>query len=493
MQQVSRSIEHYRRIFSERTSEELRQLAHIKRFMERLVADSVFRDKLRDNIDNPRAVTDEYGIDADPEQMLPLFNTKYIKYRLTEEEAQWPLALAWDDYIHQMMTHRDMIRDLGDCPDANPAFDAWRQRQIKRSMSELGASGPSITHPIVAYELSKGCTVGCWFCGISADRFQSYWPYTEENAALWRGALGVMVDLFGEAAQTGFCYWATDPSDNPDYPKFIEDHYHITGQLPQTTTAAPLKNVEQTREVLALFDKYKCVTNRFSILNLKILDRVHAEFTPEELMGVELVTQNAESLTSKASAGRARDRQMKLRDAGKPDQIAKLSRDHSTIACVSGFLVNMLDRSVKMVSPTRGSKRWPLGYRVYAEEHFDTPDEYRAVVEDMIKTHMPDQLSADDVLSFRDDLEFQRLADGFHLEGASGKHWLKGGSMIASLGELVAAGDQTTGEIRDQLVRAGGDIFVITDTLHDLFENGLLNDDPALGGIGSGPKLRQAS
>jgi len=38
----------YRSIFDSRSAEELRQLAHIKRFMERLIADPHFRDKLRD-------------------------------------------------------------------------------------------------------------------------------------------------------------------------------------------------------------------------------------------------------------------------------------------------------------------------------------------------------------------------------------------------------------------------------------------------------------
>ena len=64
-----------------------------------------------------------------------------------------------------------------------------------------------------------------------------------ENARLWRAILDHWVDLFGTAAQTGFCYWATDPADNPDYPRFIEDYHAATGNLPQTTTAAPLRDL----------------------------------------------------------------------------------------------------------------------------------------------------------------------------------------------------------------------------------------------------------
>ena len=149
-----------------------------------------------------------------------------------------------------------------------------------------------ITHPILAFELSAGCTIGCWFCGVSADRFHGNFAYTAENARLWRAILDHCVDLFGTGAQTGFCYWATDPTDNPDYPRFLADYHAATGNLPQTTTAAPLKNLAFTREILRLSDQHRCVINRFSILTLRILDAVHAAFSAEELMGVELVLQN---------------------------------------------------------------------------------------------------------------------------------------------------------------------------------------------------------
>ena len=41
-----------------------------------------------------------------------------------------------------------------------------------------------------------------------------------------------------------------------------------------------------------------------------------------------------------------------------------------SIACVSGFLINLLDRSVKLISPCTDLKRWPLGYAVYKEAAF---------------------------------------------------------------------------------------------------------------------------
>lgn len=482
----SRAAAEYRHVFAERTPEERRTLAQIKRFMERVVADPAFRAKLNDNIDDPSRVAEDYGIDIDATQLRPLWHAQYTKYRQTEEMKQWPLAALWDDHMARMIAHRDLVRDLGACAEANPRFHAWRERQISRSASELGTSASAIVHPIAAYELSDGCSLGCWFCGISADKFKGNWPYTSENAELWRGVLEVMFDLFGEAAQTGFCYWGTDPADNPDYPRFIEDHYQVTGVLPQTTTAAPLKNLELTREVFALHEKYPAIVNRFSITSLKILDKVHAEFSADELLEVELVTQNRESLTNKANAGRAAERKAKKLAQGRDDKGLNLSEEHSTIACVSGFLLNMVNRTVKLVSPTRASEKWPLGYRVYEEAHFDSPEEFRHALEGMTERHMPESLTGTDRVAFREDLEFARDDEGFTLQRGANRYDCKAYAFSAKMGELIHEGKHTAGDIVGQLVEDGANVFLVGQFLQQLFDHGLLNDDPKFGGIDGG-------
>jgi len=478
MEQVNEATRHYRRMFSERTPEQLRTLAHTKRFIERLVGDPGFREQLGHHMDDPQTVADQYGIDIDVSQLASLYDSRYRRYRSTEEGNRWPLTVAWDEYIAQMIQHRDMLRDEGDASQSNPRFDKWRRRQIQRSMSELGSSGPSITHPLVALELSEGCTVGCWFCGLSAERFKGYFPYTPENAELWRGCVEVLRDLFGSAARTGFCYWATDPCDNPDYDRFIEDYYHITGALPQTTTAAPLKDVALTRRILALFDKYKTVTNRFSVVNLKMLERIHQAFTPEELMGVELVLQNREAWGSKANAGRAMERRHKLRQAGKDDKIDTVPMDHSTIACVSGFLVNMLERKIQLVSPTRASEAWPTGYRIYAEDRFADAAEFHAVIEGMVETYMPETLRAQDRGAFRPDLAYKPLPDGFELQGPSRIHQVTGFKHVRVVGDLLDRGDLTIGELLDRVVDQDVNIFLASELLEQMFTGGLLDDDP---------------
>jgi hypothetical protein len=142
------AAEQYREILDRRDADEIRTLAHAKRFLERYVADPGFRDKLKEKPEAPHLVAEAYGISIDPRQALPLFHTDYLRFRFSEEEARWPVAKAWDDYQSEMAECWTLHRRAGDCPDPNPRFDAWRQRQIRRGRGELGATGAVITHPI---------------------------------------------------------------------------------------------------------------------------------------------------------------------------------------------------------------------------------------------------------------------------------------------------------------------------------------------------------
>ena len=37
----------------------------------------------------------------------------------------------------------------------------------------------------------------------------------------------------------------------------------------------------------------------------------------------------------------------------------------NTIGCVTGFLFNMVDRTVQLISPCTATDEWPLGFYVY--------------------------------------------------------------------------------------------------------------------------------
>jgi radical SAM family RiPP maturation amino acid epimerase len=489
---VHPSLKGFSRIMESRTAEERHELAHIKRFAEYVAGDPVFRQKLEDNIDNPAVVAREYNLDVDPDLLRPLFHIPYMAYRFQNADDRWPLAKKWDAYVQEMLKNRDEIVHASSTAEVNPLFDKWRQRQMSRLRSELGTGQSGIVHPIAAYELSRGCSVGCWFCGISADKFKGHLPFTEENEKLWRGILEAMVERFGAAAQTGFCYWATDPADNPDYVKYMKVHHEITGVVPQTTTAAPLRNLALTREVLQLFNEHKCVVNRFSIVSIGQFRKVLATFTPEELLGVELVLQHKGALTVKAAAGRALEQSplspaAAKRNSGedKPGVVkgnaasATPEASDGTIACVTGFLVRPLEGTVQLVSPTRATKKWPDGYRIYGEATFSNAREFGAAIDELVAAHIAKPLRGADQLAFRNDLGFRRQANGFRVLNdrtsvdVCGRHW------IGALGESIRSGTKTVAQVTAEVCAMGANVFEITGVLNDIYQAGFLDDDPA--------------
>jgi radical SAM family RiPP maturation amino acid epimerase len=477
-QQATEKVDHgtaYRRIFSERSADEVRTLARVKRFLERVMGDDRFREALKANVDDPGKIAASIGVDLDPLLMRPLWQHGYTHLRFEKADPAYPLSILWDRYIGEMIQHRDFLKSQACTNGVNPRFDAWRERQILRTSSECGLSGGSITHPLVAYELSDGCSVGCWFCGISADKFKGNFAYTPENAALWRGVQETMVELFGNAAQSAFCYWATDPMDNPDYPKFIDDVWKITGYLPQTTTAAPLRDTARTREVLAMFDDHGSITNRFSVLTRTILERVHAEFTPDELMGVELVLQNKEALMIKAPAGKARERAEAMKARGEDPKLSLLQGDHSTIACVSGFLVNMVKGTVQMITPTRPNVRWKNGYKILGTRFFDSVKSYRGAIDSLLDAATV-ELHSDQPVRLRADLQVEDTERGFAMFSKSIRHECRA-SFNADLKGLLLSGEHTYGSILQRLVGNGEDVLVVDQVLEDLFLNGLLMED----------------
>ncbi len=482
----------YREIFAGKTEQELHELARIKRFMERLVADAKFRKALGENVDDPFPIAKEFGIEIDPLELLPFWNREYFKYRRTPEADKWPLAQTWDAYMDEMIAHRNSIREKGDMSEANPGFHAWRERQINRGASELGCSSDAIVHPVIAYELSQGCSIGCWFCGISAKSFEGNYAYTEENAKLWQGVLKGSSQVFGSAARTGFCYWATDPCDNPDYDKFIHDHYKIIGTLPQTTTAGPMKNISLTKRIMALHQKYRSLPNRFSVLSVRMLEQIHQEFTPDELLYTELVVQTKEAIQAKAIAGRAMEKQKKFDQTGSEKSVSNIKADHSTIACVSGFLVNMIAKTVQLVAPTRASETWPKGYRVYDTRHFNTAEEYTETLTDLINTHMTESIPVNNKLSFRRDLSYSSVSEGYKLTTDSATYTCNIYPFMETMGEMIHEGDMTGGQILSKLVSDGEDIFAVSSAMQRLFDLGLLNDDPAFAGTDSGKAIVMA-
>lgn len=426
-------------------SDLLKSMSSVKRFSQRWCGDRDFREKV---LADPYQAVAAYNLKVDPEEIRPLWDTTLSEK--TDEEVPLSPLLKQCNELQESFRLKNILNLLFNS-FKDSRFKAWRERQLARAESQFRQTvHHSIPQLPVAFELSKGCSIGCHFCGISAPRLGDIFLYNPENAKLWNEVLELMKEILGLAAGAGFCYWATDPLDNPDYEKFCSDFHKVLGVFPQTTTAQPLKDINRTKALLKLSEEKGCLSNRFSILSLKMLNQVHEEFSAEELLFVKLVLQNQESDNQiKAHAGRSRERNLKQgqEDSELPDQ--------GTIACVTGFLFNMVERSVKLISPCNANERWPLGYIVFDEGTFSDGQDLKILLERMIDDNMPTQVRPKDLINFRPDLKYESLADGFKLSNRIKTFKFRQESYLRELGEVIDQGGKTAEEIASMFESRG--------------------------------------
>lgn len=477
-QGASSPFDFYRDMHRRRDAEELRSIAHVKRFIECFIGDPGFRAALADEPDSATALAAERGVEIDPHAISPLWKGGLRTVLSEDELAGYPLAAAWGRWTSDLRRFRDLMRVHGSAAGGDERFREWRLRRVSQADGELGDALNTIIHAVVTFELCDGCSVGCWFCGLSAKKLEGVFTYDADNATLWRDCVTSCRELLGPAMQTGFCYWATDPHDNPDYLRFVEEFRDITGELPQTTTALPFKDLEWTARLLDLYRRHPSVPPRFSILSTKVLRTIHDAFTPEDMLVVELVQQQDGSVVQKARAGRAAARNDVL---GEEDGDGEAITDIGTIACVSGFLINMVRRSVKLISPCRSSEEHPLGYRTFEEAVFADGDELGERMLAMIERHMARSLPGSSPLRFRDDLDYRRADEGFVVSTRFRGYRFQGAPFVGDLGDIIAGADATVGETIGAMLGRGADYFNVTGAIDELFRQGLLEEGPQAG------------
>lgn len=462
------------------------ELAHLKRFIERWRADRSFREAL---VAAPSATALEFGLRTDPEVIRYFWDeAKKDEIDANGGSGELPLLVQRHKlFIREKLLHREKLRVV-ECAPSDRRHRIWRERQIARTLGHLGPkSHDAIIHAPVAIELSDGCSVGCWFCGVSARKKGGDFLYTPENAALWSDVLAVLCSKLGPAAKTGFLYWASEPLDNPDYEKFSLDFARICGRFPQTTTAIAHKDVERTRALLKLSTGNGCTINRFSVLGLAQFNRLMDAFTPEELLHCEIISQNQEANHIQSNAGRARgNRRLEKRAAmvGAGED-SLWSEVPGTIACVSGFLINMVRRNVRLITPCPSSDRWPDGYWIFAEGDFETAADLEKLLERMMQNSMRISVSQGDSVRFRRDLLHESTEHGFLLRAFGTVSRCEHrdpdtATFLRGLGEGIAEGTRTAGELAEAIsartAASPGRTFV---QLNQLFAEGYLDEEPA--------------
>jgi radical SAM family RiPP maturation amino acid epimerase len=458
--------------------EYVREVATIKRFLERWTGDPEFRAR---TVDDPNGAAAARGLALDAAAARMLWDPDVA---LATPIADWPLPVL--RYRAFVLEKFDMVAERRrNHPSLDPRYAEWRTRQLRRTQYELPpVHAGNLVHAPFCIELCNGCSVGCWFCGISAPKLSDIFLRTPENKKLYGSVLETMHEVFGESTGQGFCYWATDPMDNPDYEPFLIDFHEHTGEFPQTTTALALKDLVRTRKLLELSREKNGRCDRFSLLTLKQLDKVHQAFSPEELLYVELVLQNKEHFSPKISAGRAGDE----RPAKHADQPGN-QLTAGTIACVSGFLVNLVTRTVKLISPCAASARWPLGYIVYAEGRFADADGFRTLVRRMVDEQMRPALRPDDPVAFHEHLRYAPTpgGDGFELRTPDQALQLSGSPLFAVVGDLLGrapaeagGGGFTVDRVLDEVLaqQAEADPAEVLYTLQLLHDGGLIDTLP---------------
>ena len=227
----------------------------------------------------------------------------------------------------------------------------------------------------LCFELSWGCSVQCPFCGLDAKPRTADFRYTPENARLWREILQASRELIGSIAGLSPCYFATEPLDNPDYERFLADFAEIMGSVPQTTTAIADREAERLRRLMGWLGPErleKQAALRFTVRTLAQFHRITALFSPEELIGVELLPNNPESLNRYSASGRTRSGR-----SGKRDPVSY------SICCVAGLRVNMAEKSMWFIEPEIPDDRFPLGLRVREERSFSGAGDFRRAMAEM--------------------------------------------------------------------------------------------------------------
>ncbi len=429
---------------------DMKDIANVKRLMEYQALIPGFYDSY---IKEPERFLAELGMDYTPEDVSFAPNTvEDGEIRMHASFSGTP-AEKYAEFMDNKLKYRNITRQL--CEPGNAVMKKWRARQISRCMIQLGPRSNALIHVPFSIELSDGCSVGCKFCALASARLQSVFRYTGENAKLFNEVITIAKEIIGDAAGMGTLYFASEPLDDPDYELFKEDYTKCFGTIPQITTARSTMNIERLRPLLREINENQKVIYRFSLLSEEMTKQVFEAFTPEELILTELLPQYEEAPSSSLiKSGRGAD----------GDEY------ENTISCVSGFIVNMARRDVKLTTPVWSSKEHPTGEAILETGSFTNAEEFRKLILGMIKRHMGNLIAPDDKIKLEDDVKFEMNDNEVKFISDRGMEvtiGVKGDpSVFRKMVDLLSSGFLTKREIISKLCQDQEGIVVSTEFLY---------------------------
>lgn len=447
-----------------------------KRSLELYVNDSRFRSSY-DN--DPKQTLVNYGLGQISPLDLDILTDidKANEYRDGGLKEVPILVKQYRQFIHAKKQHCAEVR--GSQPD-HLSWRKWRERMVKATLWREGPLKYSrLVHAPFTIEFTHGCTVGCWFCGVSAEKFQGPVVMSDDVKLNWRHLLTAFNDICGQkSAQHGFCYWATDPLDHPEYEWFLEQFHDILGYWPQTTTAQAMKHADRVRKLFTHINSKNAFVQRFSLPRSTDLKEVMDFFTPEELFMCELIPQYDNDLAPKATAGRVRDLVLRKKKENKTIPFRYDLDATGSIACVSGFLINLVERSIKIITPCPASDRWPLGYRILGQHIFSYEENIEHVLKKMLNRFINNRLMPDDLLKSHYGVVFSSSPDCVLSASSHGYTFsVKDLSFAPLMAKLLQDGTHSVEQVCSTIESEGGSRLQVLVTLHQLFDQGIFDED----------------
>ena len=468
----------YASAFKGFSPDDIRAIAEVKRFYECFEGDRDFRAAVKAGgkfTDAQRQTLKDIGVTFAPEAMAPLWLhsdlidglpalvTRYDDFEDAPSDvhatlAPYPELRLWIQWRHRL-ERSGLIGKLmlSTKTTLSPEYSAWRARRVGAVRNELGWFGWSLDHPCHAVEMAVGCSVGCGFCAFDAPRLQTVFDLSRpENRQLVAGVATGFSRVLGWPATHGMLYWSTEPHDNPHYVRLLEFWRELTGGMLCTATARA--GVEWVRDLIGFYTTGPVPWPRISVLSRNVMRRLHRTFTPLEMRDTVLLMQQSdvEELRAKVPGGRER----MLQQLVEADDLRKVDFENlpegfeppqGSIACISGFLVNMVERTVKLISPCYTTMEYRYGYRVFDETTWDGPDGFEVALRRLIGRSMAPEAYPEMPVRWRDDLKVVPQADGFTLLSPTTRRDFRKGALHRRTAEEIGRGDRTYGQVFDAL------------------------------------------